>query len=302
MLLDDCLKEFIFDCRLRKLSDKTIKSYKNNNKLMFVFLRQEFGIEELEQVTYRAIQKYIQYNAKKQLKESYINSLIKSFRAFFKYAYEEEYIHKNPMEKVKWQKEEISIITTFNDKEVIEMINCYTGSRFLDIRNKLIMIMLFDSGIRSSELCDMQVDDIKETYIVIHGKGKKDRHIPLTKMINKYILKYTRVRTEYVKNKFKYQDEYFFLSQKGKKLTVETIERIVKQAGEQAKIRNYIRCSPHTCRHYYAQTQLINGCDIYTLSKLLGHGNINITKRYLQSMHNEDFLELGAKTSPLNNL
>lgn len=302
MLLEDCLKEFIFDCKLRKLSERTIKSYRNNNLLMFSYLRKELDIIEVEDVNHKCIQSYIDYLMRKELKESYINGLIKVFRAFFKYAYEEEYINRNPMLRVKWQKEEIPVITTFTNDEVRKMIAYYSGKRFLDVRNKLIMVVLLDTGIRNNELCTIKLDDIKDTYIVIHGKGKKIRHVPITHIVNKYLIKYFRIRDEYIKDKFSYQSEYLFLSQKGKQLTIETVERVVKDCGDGAGIRKDIRCSPHTCRHYYAQAQLMNGCDIYTLSKLLGHQNINITKRYLLSMHNENFIEMGAKTSPLRNL
>jgi len=73
-------------------------------------------------------------------------------------------------------------------------------------------------------------------------------------------------------------------------------------AGEGVKVRKEIRCSPHTCRHYFAQAQLRNGLDVYSLSRLLGHENINITKRYLQGLKDEEVLELGVKSSPLMNL
>ena len=96
--------------------------------------------------------------------------------------------------------------------------------------------------------------------------------------------------------------EYLFLSFSCRKLSLEAVERIVKQATEKAKVRPEIRSSPHTCRHYYAQAQLRNGCDVYTLSRLLGHENISITKRYLQSITDNQILELALKTTPLSNI
>lgn len=68
------------------------------------------------------------------------------------------------------------------------------------------------------------------------------------------------------------------------------------------KGRKEIRCSPHTCRHYFAQSQLRNGLDVYSLSRLLGHEDISITKRYLQGMQDENIIEMSIKTSPLMNL
>lgn len=302
MLMEDCLREFMFDCKLRKLSVRTIKSYHNNLLRMFKFIQSELKVSKLDEITPRCIQMYIEYLTKQGLKENYINGIIKCARAFFVYAGAEEYISKDIMKKIKWQREEIPMIETFTYEEVTKMISYYTGNRFLDVRNRLLMIVLFDTGIRNTELCEIRLEDVRETFIVIHGKGKKIRHVPITSIINKYLIKYLRVREAYIVDKVAYQTDYLFLSQKGRKLTVESVERIVATCGESCEIRETVRCSPHTCRHYYAQTQLKNGCDLFTVSRLLGHTNINITKRYLQSMHSEDIMAAAVRTSPLGNL
>lgn len=302
MQLRDILEEYIFDCELRKLSHRTIKSTRNNNLRLFTFLSNTKQVYELEEVTRNHVQSFIKYMIKTGHKETYINGLLKSFRGFFRYCEDEGYIKESPVAKVKFQKEEVPVIRTFNNDEVEKMVSFYTGRLFLQQRNKLIMIVLFDSGIRNTELCDLRVEDVFSNAIKIHGKGKKIRYVPLTPSINKYLMKYLRVREAYILDKYHYQREYLFLSQKGKRLTPETVERVVKNCGIGCNIREEIRCSPHTCRHYYAQTQLKNGCDIYTLSRLLGHNNINITKQYLYSMGMMDIVELGKKTTPLSNL
>lgn len=302
MLLENVLKEYLYDCQLRKLSERTIKSLRNNNNRLFCYLGNAFAIFELEEVKRVHIQSYITYLSEQGRKETYINGIIKSLRGFFRYCEEEEYIHETPMKKIKFQKEDISIIRTFNEEEIKRMVNHYRGKTFLQIRNRLIMVMLLDSGIRNSELCNIRIEDIYENAIKIYGKGKKIRYVPLTPAINKSLIKYFRVREEYTKDKYKYEIQYLLLSQKGRRLTPETIERIVRDCGESCRVRKEIRCSPHTCRHYYAQTQLKNGCDLFTVSRLLGHGNINITKRYLNSMDVDDIMEVAQKTTPLRNI
>lgn len=302
MLNQDALKEFLFDCRMRKLSERTLKGYKNNNLKMLQFISQEYGITELEETNHIAIRGYLEYLTKKDLSETYINGLIKCFRSYFSYAMRENYIYKNPMDKISFQKEPITMINTFTNEEVKRMVNYYHGSKFLEVRNQLIMVILFDTGIRNTELCELKLTDIRDTYINIFGKGKKVRHVPITAIVNKYLIRYLRVREEYIKDKINYESEFLLLSQKGKRLTKEAIENIVRNCGENCNVRKEIRCSPHTCRHYYAQTQLKNGCDLFTVSRLLGHTKIDVTKRYLQSMHDDDTLIMGAKTSPLMNL
>lgn len=299
MLNQDVLKEFIFECEMRKLSKRTIQSYRNVNLKMMKYIQNEYGITELENTHHLAIKGYIQYQTEQGRAESYINRNIVCYKCYFDYCIREGYITINPVDKIKKQKEPLVMIETFNNDEVLRMLKTFKGSRFLDVRNQLIIITLFDTGIRNSELCDLKMEDLRDTYIQIIGKGKKTRYLPITPIINKALIRYLRVREGYIKDKVSYQTEYLFLSQKGKRLTPEALQHIIRRAGEEAKIRDHIRVSPHTCRHYYAQSQLKNGCDLYTVSKLLGHARIDTTKRYLQSMQDDDFLEMASKTSPL---
>ncbi|MPN14008.1 Tyrosine recombinase XerD [bioreactor metagenome] len=200
-----------------------------------------------------------------------------------------------------WQREPKCIINTFTDEEVINLLKVYDYSNYLNARNKCIMAFLIDTGARNLETCMTKTVDIKDNYITIFGKGKKERLVPLSPMLKKIMLKYERIRNFYFKDKNVKHDNYF-LSNTGLPLTNEAIQRIVKLAGESAGVREDIRCSPHTCRHYYAQAQLRNGLDVYSLSRLLGHENITITKRYLQGLQDENILEMSVKTSPLMNL
>lgn len=126
------------------------------------------------------------------------------------------------------------------------MVNYYKGRHFLDVRNKLIMVMLFDTGMRCSELCELKVTDVQSNVINIQeGKGKKQRHVPITSAVAKYLMKYQLVRQNYIRDKRGYAEEYLFLSQKGKPLTKATIERIVGACKELCGVREEIRCSPH---------------------------------------------------------
>ena len=303
MLLEDTLKEFLLECELRQYSQRTIRHERNSLQKMIYFIGETYGVTQLEKVKHIHLKGYVKYLTDLGRKETYVNGLIKSFRAFFKYCTEEEYIEVNPALKLSFQKEPEILITTFTDKEVEAMVNYYKGRRFLDIRNKLIMVILFDTGIRCSELCELKVTDVRANVINIQeGKGKKQRFVPLTPAINKWMMKYQLARQSYTLDKIGYAEEYLFLSQKGKPLTKATIERIVGACKEPCGVREEIRCSPHTCRHYYAQKQLRNGCDMYTVSRLLGHKTVTIKKRYLQSITDEDIVDLGTKTSPLMNM
>ena len=295
------LKEFILDCEVRKLSAKTIKGYRNNNAYLLNFIEREYGIIQIEEITHLHIKAFLMFLQKNGRKATYTNGLIKTFRSFFKYLKQEEYIQANPMEKVRWGKQNKPIIKTFTHKEVALMIKTYSGCDFLSVRNRAILAMLFDTGIRCSELCNLQSNAVKDNYITVWGKGNKERSVGKSPYLEKMLLRYTTARYAYFRDKITIPTNYF-LSRTGKPLTLEAVERIVKIAGEQAKISDDIRCSPHTCRHWFAQEQLKNGLDLYSLSRLMGHNHVKITQIYLDSMKDKDIVINSIHTSPLMNL
>ena len=301
MLAKDCLEEFKVECDLRRLSSRTTKSYYNSTALFLNYLDKNLQIRDLESIRPPHIKKYIQYLLEKKLSPSYINGILKCLRAFFKYAYGEGYIPVNPTLKVNWQREGKVLINTFTDDEVRSLLDAFDMSTYLSARNKLILAIAFDTGARNTEICSIREEDIRDNVILIHGKGNKERHVPLTPYLKKLLIKFLRIKQFYFDDKIiPYHN--LLLSRTGNPLTKEALEHIFKQAAAKSTIRAEIRCSPHTARHYYAQANLRNGLDVYSLSRLLGHENINITKRYLQSLQDSSIVELAVNTSPLRNI
>ena len=221
--------------------------------------------------------------------------------SFFKFALSEEYILTNPATKVNWQKEGKVLIETFTDEEVHSLLNAFNFSSYLQARNKLILAITFDTGARNTEICTIVNSDIRDNVILIHGKGNKERHVPLTPYLKKLLKKYQRIKEDCFDDKI-IPYENLLLSRTGRPMTKEAMEHVFKQAAAKTNIRQEIRCSPHTARHYFAQTHLRNGLDVYSVSRLLGHENINITKRYLQSIQDSCIVEMAFRTSPLRNV
>lgn len=301
MLLEDSVKEFLFECQIRQYTKKTVKGYRNGLEFFMNYLKQIHHLTDIEQVKEYHLKAFFAYQVKRKRKESYLNGLIKVFRAFWKYLIEEDYVSDNPMLKVSWMREPKTIIKTFSDAEVKRMLNVYPETDYMNMRNKAIMAMLFDTGIRCFELCSLPTDAIKDNYITIYGKGKKERQVGKSPYLSKILMKYDRMKKYYFEFKNVKFNNYF-LSRTGRPLTVEAVERIVKIAGNTAKVENTIRCSPHTCRHWFAQAQLRNGIDVYSLSRLMGHENIKITQRYLEGLRDNQIVDESIKTSPLMNL
>ena len=300
MLLTTIRDEFSFHCQSRKLSPRTIKNYTKQLDYLFRFLQEEKKTVHIEDVTSKDIKEFLVKMSKLGRSANYVNDLLKAYKVFFKYAFEEGYAEENLTKKVKNAKKPKVIIRTFTERELKKMSNFYQGHDYLTIRNKVIMMMLIDTGIRLSELTGLTEEQIKFDYIIIHGKGNKERVVPKSPLLSKWLIKYLAVRKSYFA--YRVVPDNIFLSKNGKPLTNTMIDRIVKDAGKGCDVSSDIRVSAHTFRHTYAQFQLRAGLDLYSLSRLLGHENITITQTYLNGMRDKEIIRQAQNTSPLMNI
>ncbi|GCE18982.1 tyrosine-type recombinase/integrase [Dictyobacter kobayashii] len=165
-------------------------------------------------------------------------------------------------------------------------------------RNKAIMDVLVDTGIRASELCNLQLEHVhitaKEGYIKVMGKGRKEREVPLG-------LKSRKSLNEYIK-RFRpsiHNENHVFLGNKQSKMTVTGLDQMLRRLGRHAKIKG-VRVSAHTFRHTMAINFLLQGGDIYVLSRLLGHESVQVTEVYLRAIKSMEARKTGK--SVLDNL
>lgn len=300
MLLTDAAKEFEFNCQCRKLSDKTIRNYGKLIGYLLDYLKEQHKVLCLEDVRPMYIKAYLMMLQERGAKPQYINDQLKAFKVLFRYLYEEGYTDSILTERIKNVKQPKTIIKTFTEQEVKKLTEYYSGHTFMEVRNRLMLMTFFDTGIRVSELIDLKLSQVKDEYILIHGKGDKERVVPKSPLLNKWMFKYLNTR----KNFFAYRrvPENVFLSRNGRPMTTEAIHRVIKIAGKAVSVSRDIRVSPHTCRHTFAQMQLKNGLDLYSLSRLMGHSNISITQRYLEGLRDFEVLNACKATGILMNL
>lgn len=300
MLLTDAAKEFEFNCQCRKLSDKTIRNYGKLIGYLLDYLKEQHKVLCLEDVRPMYIKAYLMMLQERGAKPQYINDQLKAFKVLFRYLYEEGYTDSILTERIKNVKQPKTIIKTFTEQEVKKLTKYYSGHTFMEVRNRLMLMTFFDTGIRVSELIDLKLSQVKDEYILIHGKGDKERVVPKSPLLNKWMFKYLNTR----ENFFAYRrvPENVFLSRNGRPMTTEAIHRVIKIAGKAVGVSRDIRVSPHTCRHTFAQMQLKNGLDLYSLSRLMGHSNISITQRYLEGLRDFEVLNACKATGILMNL
>ena len=294
------VQEFLFDCQVRNLSPRTIHNYEKQLNYFMRYLKEAQGVEALEDLKPLHIKQFVVMLQGKKNKPSYVNDLLKAVKCLCAYAFDEGYTPELLTKKVKNVKEPKVLIHTFSDDEIARMIQFYDGNDYLSIRNRLMLMMLFDTGLRISEIIDMKPSQIRQGYFVVYGKGRKERVVPQNAIVSKWLMKYDRAKECYFQ--YKRAEDCYFLSKNGRRLTPEAVNKFMKKASKSVGINPLVRVSPHTCRHTFAHQELKNGLDLYSLSRLLGHESVSITQRYLEAVRDEQVLTSAKKTGVLAHL
>lgn len=300
MQWNEGIQEFEFDCKVRKLSPKTIDNYSKQLRYFQRYLQSEFELAEIERVKAYHIKQFLAWMDDKGRQPRYINDLLKVFKTFFNYRVKEGHMAESPAAKVKNMKQPKNKIITFSENEIRKILNFYSGRTYLEIRNRTMIAIFFDTGMRLTEVITLKWEQVREEYILVHGKGAKERLVPVSPYLAKALMQYHQTKESYFDGKL--PENYVFVSQTGRKLTAEAVTKVLKKAAKAINVNPQVRVSPHTCRHTFAHLQLKNGIGLYTLSRLMGHENVAITQRYLEGIKDDEVLQKAQKAGVLANL
>ena len=149
-------------------------------------------------------------------------------------------------------------------------------------RDQAILLLLYTSGIRASELINLKVTDINfdNRFMTIHGKGDKERLVPFSKRALDCLLYYYSNLRSYLIDKYQTNEIHFFLNAHGKKLTTRGLEEILKTIIKKTGVGLGFNLHPHVLRHTFATKMLESGADLRVIQELLGHESINTTQIY----------------------
>ena len=273
------LENYFEDCKFRKrLNNKTIKAYK-------IDLNQFFETVNNLDDEVKEINEYIFFLNKKYSKHKTVKRKLASVKAFYSYLEYEEIIEYSPFNKVRTKIKEPHVLPKTIQKENIEKIIQYLFDRvssaktdfqtIISIRNIAIIGLLFSTGIRISELCNIKVADINfnEKTLKIFGKGSKERILYIgNETVVDFCKKYKQLN-EYVS-----ENDYFFLNRFGKQISDQSVRIFLKNIESELKLTEHI--TPHMFRHTFATTLLEKDVDIRYIQSILGHSSISTTQIY----------------------
>ena len=301
----DLIDEYLYHCMAKGYTAKTMKNKRQEYKQLKVFLKEKRGISDIGNITIHDMKAYVRSKRQANLQPASIISMAKMIKAFLNWCVKEEYLTVNPMDGVELPRASKKVIEGYTLDEVNAMINAFSTKTYLEARNKAIIAMLADCGLRSIELRTLTTPNVRETALLVNGKGNKERMVSISPALKKILIRYERLRSSYFADKRIKADRYF-LSYQGGEISHVGLYNVIIKAGERAGITK--RVHPHGFRHFYSVSVLMGyegsgvaGLDIYSISRLLGHSNISVTENYLRSITDQQILDKAVKSSPLMN-
>ena len=228
-----------------------------------------------------------------------INCYLRSLRIFFSWLVSEGIIEANPFERVKIPRPPRKVIPAFSDSQIQQLLNAIDTRTAEGYRDYTIILTLLDTGLRVSELCGLELDNLwlEDGMLKVLGKGNKERLIPIGKQVQRLLWRYiNRCRPEPAGA----NRDFLFLTREGRPLTKDRVEKIIGYYGRKAELKG-VRCSPHTLRHTAAVKFLRNGGDVFSLQRMLGHASLEMTRRYCE-LADIDVKRAHMTASPVDNL
>ncbi len=317
------LDEFLTYCDYKALSMKTIQSYEQTIRLYFMYLENEQDIRQVNAIKEKHIKAYIEYlqtrgkytvvlneasisanyphnrpDFNNGMSNTTINNYLRNIKVFFNFLYENDYIKANPCKRIKYLKQERKPLYYITDNEFNTILNSMDISKFPEYRDYVIIQLLLDTGMRIGETLQTKTENVnlKRNSIYLPAaitKGKKSRVVFFGDKV-------ARLLKLWLNYKDRYRDsEYLFCTNKGKPLQINNFETNFKKYCLRVGIKD---AHPHTLRNNFAKRFLMNGGDIYTLSRLLGHSSVTVTEEAYIDFTNDDIGKQYFKNSPINNL
>ncbi|MEJ6613340.1 MAG: tyrosine-type recombinase/integrase [Saprospiraceae bacterium] len=261
----------------KRFSEYTVISYKNDLSSAAKYVLETYEIKDIRKVSFFHIRSYIVDLMKNGMSAKSVNRKISSLRSFYKYLIKKSIVDKNPMLKVispKIPKRLPDYVSKTDIESLFDSISL--GDTYGESRNYIVMLLLYNTGMRKSELIGLTEEsiDFAQQRITVLGKGNKQRIIPVTNDLLSKIRKYIQIRNQ----SFESRKSSLLLTDKGKimypKLVYNIVNRILVSMATNTKK------SPHILRHTFATHMANNGAELNTIKELLGHASLAATQVY----------------------
>lgn len=276
--METIIEEYLKFIQIEKgLSENTIGAYRRDLKKYQLYM-QEKKIAHIGFIDRQTIQECLGSLIDQGASAKSIARFISTIRSFHQFALREKYAAKDPTVLIETPKYEKKLPDVLDVEEVIQLLETPDLTKNNGYRDRTILELLYATGMRVTELIQIEIDDVNLImgFVKVFGKGNKERIIPLGDTVIEYLDTYiNNVRPQLLK---KTVTNVLFLNLHGRPLTRQGIWKLIKQYGLRANINKTL--TPHTLRHSFATHLLENGADLRAVQEMLGHSDISTTQLY----------------------
>lgn len=318
--LDLQIDNFMLYCDAKHLSPKTTKSYEQTLTLFRNYLVQELKIEDATDIKASHVRRYIQYlrergkytvtasdkslninyperreDFKKQISDTTIANYMRNIKVFFNFLKKEREIKENPMENVEKIKPKRKLKQLLTESELKLLFNSFNLTLFHEYRTWLQLRLILDTGIRATECCLLEPEDIDfktKAILIRNSKNGHERYVYFGHKLSVDLKRWIAHRDRYT------DSPYLFPTTRGTALTVTNFESTVRRKGNNLDLHVH----PHLLRNNFAKHYLLNNGDFATLSRILGHASVETTMKAYLDFSDREIGRKYQKHSPLNNL
>lgn len=278
--LNDSIEDYLHFIKVeRQLSDNTLQSYKRDLVAYARHIHHEQQIMEFDKVIREHILLYLDSLRSVGKSSKTISRQISSIRSFHQFLLREKVTNQDPTVHLEMPKKELSLPKVLSIEEIDALLTAPSVEKPQGTRDIAILEMMYGSGMRISELIELNLEDVHMTmgFVRVFGKGGKERIIPLGRSAISACVNYLeQARPQLLGNAPK--NDAFFITQRGKRFTRQGCWKIIKEHAAEAGISKEI--TPHVLRHSFATHLIENGADLRAVQELLGHADISTTQIY----------------------
>ena len=272
--IDDFL---IYLTTQKRFSPHTVTSYKNDLSATAQYVLEIYEIEDIKQISFFHIRSYIVNLMKNGMTAKSVNRKISSLRSFYKYLVKKEFVDTNPMLKIVAPKIPKRLPDYVSKSDVSVLFDTLPyGDEYVEARNFIVILLLYNTGMRKSELISLTQHsiDFAQKRLTVIGKGNKERIIPVSDDLLSKVDRYIKIRNQ----TFESAAVNLLLTEKGKVMYPKLVYNIVNKVLVQ--IASNTKKSPHILRHTFATHMANNGAELNAIKELLGHASLAATQVY----------------------
>lgn len=259
----------------KRYSPNTIISYRKDLEDFAEFLLDTESIENLQKTDKKMVRNFIIHLNNQKLSKRSINRKISTLKSFYNFLLRISEIKTSPLEGISMLKFYAEKQIPFSEEEMKHLLLILEEAQ-VELLDKLIIEVLYQTGMRRAELCNLPLENVNfsRNEIVVIGKGNKERIVPispdLSNVLKIYYLEHRKPAAE--------AEKYFFVSSKGKKITEKFVYLMVTSYLSQVSLKE--KKSPHILRHSFATHVLNGGAEISKVKKIMGHASLASTQVY----------------------